>query len=168
MAIEQGNFDAARELEEESLAIQRELGDLASVAQVLNNLGELAYYQADYATARARLEQSVAIYRQLGNDWGVSMSVNNLEMVARAEGNFAEALARLKAGLFLRRKVGDTSRGVALSLENSRAWRWARLAAPRASGSFGAAVAAARCSALPGADGPSPAARCCRPRGDER
>jgi len=115
VAIERGDFDAARALEEESLAIQREIGDLPSVAQVLNNLGEVAYYQGDYVTARARLEESVAIYRQLGNDWGVSMSVNNLGMVARAEGNLAEALTRLSEGLVIRREIGDM--GIALSLE---------------------------------------------------
>jgi tetratricopeptide (TPR) repeat protein len=117
VAIERGDFDAARALEEESLAIQRKLDDLPSVAQVLNNLGELAYYQGDYATARARLEESVAIYRRLRNDWGVSMSVNNLGMVARAEGNLAEAVTCLKEGLLIRRRLGDISRGIALSLE---------------------------------------------------
>jgi len=46
VAIEQGDYAAARELYEESLSIRRELGDRRSIGGVLGNLGIVAYERA--------------------------------------------------------------------------------------------------------------------------
>ena len=46
-AQEQGNYAAARSLQEESLAISRELGDKRGIAGSLNSLGNVAKNQGD-------------------------------------------------------------------------------------------------------------------------
>jgi tetratricopeptide (TPR) repeat protein len=65
LALRQCDFAAARSLFEESLAISRELGDLAGVAKCMRNLGILADDQGDYPQAIRLHRQSHAIRRGL-------------------------------------------------------------------------------------------------------
>jgi tetratricopeptide (TPR) repeat protein len=43
------------------------LGDRRSIANSLNNLGNVAYYQGDYEAARTLLKESLALKRDLGD-----------------------------------------------------------------------------------------------------
>ena len=51
VATWQGEYAMARELNQESLALRRELGDTPGVATLLNNLGIIARFQRDLAGA---------------------------------------------------------------------------------------------------------------------
>ena len=81
VALDQGDYPAARALLEESLAIRRELGDREGIAASLSNLGNVALYQGDYPAARALHEESLAIRRELGDRCGIFYSLEGLAAV---------------------------------------------------------------------------------------
>jgi predicted ATPase len=64
-----GHFRAAQDYMEEALATTRAAGDQASEAHILNNLGFLAYLQADLVVARPSVEKGLALARALDDTW---------------------------------------------------------------------------------------------------
>jgi adenylate cyclase len=115
VATWQGDYTAARERNQESLAIRRELGDTPGVATLLNNLGIIARFQHDLSGARQMNEESLALFRKLGDRWAVGQLLNNQACVASDQGEYAEARLLLEESLFIRRQLGDKA-GLALSL----------------------------------------------------
>jgi predicted ATPase/class 3 adenylate cyclase len=117
LARQQSDYPAAQALLNESLAIQRKLGDRRGIATSLNNLGLMAWDQGDYPSARTLYEESLAIRRELGDRWGIAVSLNNLGGVAFDEGDYVPARALHEESLAIRRKLSDR-RGIASSLGN--------------------------------------------------
>lgn len=115
LAWNQGDYVAASEHYERSLAIRRDLGDEQGMAALLNNLGNLALDQSDSAAARQYLEQSLAIKRRLGDTVGISASLGNLGALAYQQGDHEAARAYLEESVALKRQLGDTS-GAAIPL----------------------------------------------------
>jgi predicted ATPase/DNA-binding SARP family transcriptional activator/Tfp pilus assembly protein PilF len=113
----QGDNASARALHEESLGIQRELGNRQGIAVSLNNLGLLAADQGDYASARALYEESLTIKRELGDRQGIAACLNNLGIAAKDQGDYASARTLYEQSLEIRRELGDRQ-GVAGSLHN--------------------------------------------------
>ena len=140
LAYSQGDYASARALYEESLAIERELGDKAGIATSLNNLGLVAKAQGDYASARALHEESLAIWRELGNKAGIAMSLNNLGNVAYAQGDYTSARALHEESLGIKRELGDKA-GIAKSLYNLGELAGVTHEPERAAQLFGAAEA---------------------------
>ena len=117
LAAQQGDYPAAREWYEESLALRREVGDKRGTANLLNNLGVLARFEGDLATARARYEESLALLRALGDRAAVGQALNNLGLVLRYQGDLAGARQSLEESLRLRRQLKDKW-GIANSLSS--------------------------------------------------
>jgi predicted ATPase/DNA-binding winged helix-turn-helix (wHTH) protein len=117
LAFYQGDYPAARALEEESLAIRRELGDRSGIAGSLGNLGNVASGQGDYPAARTLYEESLAIRRELGDPSGIANSLGNLGNVALYQGDYPAARALDEESLAIRRELGDRF-GIAVSLSN--------------------------------------------------
>jgi len=117
LAWYQGDYPAARTLNEESLAIQRQLGDRKGAAASLNYLGGVACDQGDYSAARALCEESLAIRRELGDRWGMAGSLNNLGNIARHQGDYPATRALHEESLAISRELADRS-GIAHSLNN--------------------------------------------------
>ena len=117
LAYQQGDYPAARALDEESLAIQRQLGDRRGIAGSLNNLGLVACDQGDFAAARLLHEESLAIMRELEDRKGIANSLNNLGNVAYDQGDFAAARELYEESLAIERELGDRE-GVARVLGN--------------------------------------------------
>jgi tetratricopeptide (TPR) repeat protein len=115
VATWQGDYKRARELNEESLAHRRDLGDTPGVATLLNNLGIIARFQRDLAGARQMNEESLALFRAMGDRWAVGQLLNNQACVASDQGEYAEARLLLQESLLIRRQLGDKA-GLALSL----------------------------------------------------
>ncbi|MGB7876367.1 MAG: tetratricopeptide repeat protein [Anaerolineales bacterium] len=115
VATWQGDYTTARELNQESLAIRRELGDTPGVATLLNNLGIIARFQRDLTSARQMNDESLALFRELGDRWAVGQLLNNQACVASDQGEYAEARQLLQESLIIRRQLGDRA-GLALSL----------------------------------------------------
>jgi tetratricopeptide (TPR) repeat protein len=85
VALDQGDFPAARALLEEGLAIRRDLGDRFSIATSLSNLGLVALHESDYAGARALLGESLAIRRELGDQFGIPATLEGLAAVVASQ-----------------------------------------------------------------------------------
>ena len=80
LAHDQGQYDAARRLYEESLKVSREVGAPRGVAQALKNLGWLAVHDGEYEAARSLFDESLSISRQLGDRFGLASTLTSLEL----------------------------------------------------------------------------------------
>jgi tetratricopeptide (TPR) repeat protein len=113
----QGDYAAAADQLEESLAISLEHGDKPGVATALNTLGNVAQQRGDYAAARARFEESLRLRREVGDRQGAAGTLANLGNVALYEGNYGAAQALYEESLAAQTALGD-KRGVAVLLNN--------------------------------------------------
>jgi tetratricopeptide (TPR) repeat protein len=116
VAGRQGDSLAARSLQEEALAIRRELGDRWGIAASLNNLADVAHDQRDYLAARALSEESLEIYRQVGERRGIADVLGRMGLMACDQGDHRSAQAPLKESLAIFLQLGD-QRGIAEALE---------------------------------------------------
>jgi predicted ATPase/class 3 adenylate cyclase len=103
----QGDDAAARVLYEESLAINRELGNRRGIAGSLWGLGIRALYQGELATARALYEESLAIYRELGNKEDITGALNGLGEVFWRQGAYEAARVLFEESLEITRTLGN-------------------------------------------------------------
>src|SRR5260370_35330599 len=92
----QGDHTAARVLQEESLAVFREVGDTWGLALALDWLGYTMRVQRDYARARSLFEESRALFREVGDKWGLSNTLQGLEAAAYGKGNNPQACSRFR------------------------------------------------------------------------
>jgi non-specific serine/threonine protein kinase len=111
----QGDLITTRAHLDESLALSRELGETALVAQVLNNLGLLLMYQGDYREARAALDEGLALSRQVNDHGRVGGALITLGRLVAREGDVVRAQALFEESLSLMRTIGSRA-GVALAL----------------------------------------------------
>ncbi len=117
LAWQQGDYAAARALNEEGLTILRELGEKSSIADALNNLGRVATAQGDYTAARGLYEETLAIRRELKDTVGIAPVLNNLGVIALEQGDYVAALGLYEESLAIKRGLGDKL-GIAFALNN--------------------------------------------------
>ena len=103
----QGDPVSSRSLYEESLALNRKLGNKLGVANVLLNLGTARKAQGDLAAAQSLAEESLELYRELGEKKGVAKALLNLGNYAMIHGDPASARSLLEESLALKRELGD-------------------------------------------------------------
>jgi len=117
---QKGEFAAAQQALEESLALQRAMGEAANkenIAFALNWLGNVALDQSNHAEAQARYAESLALRREIGNRLLISASLNNLGELARHLDDFDAARALYEESLRLKRDIGDKG-GTAILINN--------------------------------------------------
>ncbi|MGA7731960.1 MAG: tetratricopeptide repeat protein [Chloroflexia bacterium] len=112
----QGDYNEARKLYLESLAIRQQLGDLQGIAASFNNLASVTYRQGDYKGARALYQESLDIKRRLGEKRSIASTLNNLGIIAQETGDDAEARQFYQESLQIRRQLKDRH-GTSASLE---------------------------------------------------
>lgn len=117
MAYDLADLDAARALYEESLRLQRMLGDDLAAAGALTNLGNVAYRNGDYLAAGTLYREALALYRAKDNAWGMASALGSLGNVADMEGDYAAARTLHEESLSLSREIGD-ARMTAYTLHN--------------------------------------------------
>ncbi|MCW5207012.1 tetratricopeptide repeat protein, partial [Desulfobulbus sp. F5] len=100
-------YSEALPLYEQSLAINRELGDKEGEGTTLNNISQIYHAQGDYTTALKYLEQSLVIHREVGNRAMEGVTLNNISLIYDARGDSATALTYLEQSLVIRREIGD-------------------------------------------------------------
>lgn len=115
VAAWQGDYNAGRMLNQESLEICRKLGDAPGIAALLNNLGIIVRFQRDLSTARQMNNESLELFRKIGDQWAVGHLLNNQACVASDQVDYAEARLLLSESLSICRQLGDKA-GLALSL----------------------------------------------------
>jgi predicted ATPase len=102
-----GNLDRARDLFTENLAYFRtDVGDLHWIAEVLDNLGDLACDQGDVVRAVANYGEALAHWQALGDIWGVADALTGFADVAVRVGQVDRAGKILGAADALYEQVG--------------------------------------------------------------
>jgi non-specific serine/threonine protein kinase len=107
VAADLADYEQARQLLHESLAIRRQLGDRWTIANSLNNLGLVLHDQGDHAGARTLYEESLAIARELGDKWAIAFLLEAFAGLAAVEGEHERALRLGGAAEALRLAIGS-------------------------------------------------------------
>ena len=110
-----GELAEARRLYEQSLEIEKALGNQSGIASSLHELGRLAQAQGELAEARRLYEQSLEINKALGNQSGIASSLHQLGRLAQAQGELAEARRLYEQSLEINKALGRQS-SIATSL----------------------------------------------------
>ncbi|MFN0124169.1 MAG: protein kinase domain-containing protein, partial [Blastocatellia bacterium] len=106
----QGDYEVARVLFEEVLAIRRALNDKPGIAAALTSLGWVGWRQNEYERAWTLSEEAAALQQELGNQPGVIQARNTLAWVAHHRGDFEQARTLHEECIQFRRKSGDKHR----------------------------------------------------------
>ena len=101
------DLERAEALTGESLALYRELGETAGVADALLLLGAVARNRSQYALARAQLEEAKALFQHVGDTWKRGQCLTDLARIATVQGEYDRARALLEESLALYRALGD-------------------------------------------------------------
>jgi predicted ATPase/DNA-binding CsgD family transcriptional regulator len=113
----QGDYEQARHVLEQSLVLHRAAGNRRGVAAVLGNLGIVTRRHGDYAYAQKCQEECLAICREEGRPWYTAVALNNLGELARDMSDIRQARIYWEECLALRRELGDR-RGISTVLLN--------------------------------------------------
>lgn len=109
LAFRQGDYAGARELQETSLALRRDLGTVSGIAMSLSHLGDVARQLGELKEARRHYEESLALRRSINYRAGVAISLTKLGLISRIEGDLDQAQSLFEESLSLHREVGNRS-----------------------------------------------------------
>jgi predicted ATPase len=126
-----GQYDEARQLLEEGLAIAREIGDPLLVANILQPLGLAVLGQGDRSGARAYIEEALALAHGGGEKREIAAALNALAQLHRVEGSLDLAEPLYEQAIALVRDIGDRE-SIAIGLLNVAMVSIGRGAGPRA------------------------------------
>ncbi|GAB6043017.1 CHAT domain-containing protein [Endothiovibrio diazotrophicus] len=118
-----GEYNTALQFLNQSLAIQREIGDRSGEGTTLNNLSQIHDARGDYDTALQFLNQSLAIRREIGDRSGEGTTLNNLSQIHHERGDYDTALQFLNQSLAIQREIGDSA-GLCATLFNIGHIHW--------------------------------------------
>jgi predicted ATPase/DNA-binding SARP family transcriptional activator len=107
VAGEQGDFEVAKALFEQSMALTPEVGDDNRAARVSGNLGNLALYALDFDEAIERFDAGVAFMRSVGDVRGLSLMLQNLGIAHAGAGHHQRAVELLTESVAVARVAGD-------------------------------------------------------------
>jgi tetratricopeptide (TPR) repeat protein len=103
LASDQNDFEIARQMFDQGLALYREIGDQPGIAYALSYLGRMLRCQGEYGAAQARLSESIAMFEQLSDQRGAAYAYYNLGRVTfqldddtTAQSMFAASLAHFQ------------------------------------------------------------------------
>jgi tetratricopeptide (TPR) repeat protein len=85
----------------------RLMGDLATQAESLRNLGLADAWQSDYRQAAGRLRSALELYRRLGDGRGQVQALNNLGIVESRQSRLQQAAGQFGQALALARETGE-------------------------------------------------------------
>jgi DNA-binding SARP family transcriptional activator/predicted ATPase/Tfp pilus assembly protein PilF len=103
----QGNYQAAQEVLEQSLALFRQLNSSAQIAFALHSLALVAVMQGEYEQAKRFSEESLSRCERLGDQWGTAWSLYGLGWAAYYLGEYDLAEQFTKKSLKLHRRLGN-------------------------------------------------------------
>jgi non-specific serine/threonine protein kinase len=107
LARNQSDYERARVLLEESLALLRANEDLEGIGAALQEIGNVADDQGRHDDALARYQESLAIRRRLGDRIGEAALLHNLGVVAQARGDHERARSLYRESLAIKRELGN-------------------------------------------------------------
>jgi predicted ATPase/transcriptional regulator with XRE-family HTH domain len=109
LAEAQGDLDAAERLNEQVLALLRETGDRAGVADVLTGLGSIARLRGDLTTARSRHQEAMEAWQRADDAAGAAGALLDLALIRQLEGDYVGAEPELQEARTIFRQLGDRS-----------------------------------------------------------
>jgi predicted ATPase/class 3 adenylate cyclase len=98
---------AARAFYDEALAIERQLGDPARLAEALLNEAFAVAGEHDLQAAARLLDESLALFRQVGDEPGVARVLAMLVVPDAMAGAWDRVIARLEEVVAIWRRLGD-------------------------------------------------------------
>jgi predicted ATPase/DNA-binding XRE family transcriptional regulator len=104
----QGDLDTSQRLHEESVALFRELGNQARLANALSDYGMLFVLHGDHEQASDVLNESLSLRRELGNTGGIAECLLFLGNLAYSQGNTTRAGTLWEESLALYRAEEST------------------------------------------------------------
>ncbi len=107
IAGDQGDFEVARTMFRQSLAMAERLGDARLVALDSRGLGIIASNQSDFEQAGTLFTTALDAFRALGDQPGVARCLNDLGLVAERQGDHGRAIAYQEEALPIARLLGD-------------------------------------------------------------
>jgi tetratricopeptide (TPR) repeat protein len=110
LAFLTGLYGKAKEHIEESLAIARDIGDQARVAEALRLLGYVALAHGEHVEALRQFESALALSRDVGDKSLLAAALNGLAELHRTQGELHKARMLYEEALALDREVGDRRR----------------------------------------------------------
>lgn len=108
LAFKQGDNPEARAHYEESLRINRLLGDKRGIANSCNSLGSIEITQGNRAAAHAFFNECLALRRELEDKPGVANVFSNMGYLAYEQGDYATARSLYEESLKIQREMGDS------------------------------------------------------------
>ncbi len=117
MSRDQFDYPKAIEFFQAGLALQRQLGDKAGIADGLHSLGVVAAYLGYYAEAVTYDQEAMTLRRELNDQRGLALCLSFLGALKTSQGEYAPASQFYEEGLRLLRGLGDL-RMTALLLNN--------------------------------------------------
>jgi predicted ATPase/serine/threonine protein kinase len=111
----QGDYGAARQLLEESLASCLNLNDNRGVAVALNAMAVNSRDRGELADASLLLERCVGIWKNLGDSGDIARALSNLANVTKLQGEYTRASSLYDECLTMFHRAGDGA-GVAWTL----------------------------------------------------
>jgi tetratricopeptide (TPR) repeat protein len=101
------HFDQAAALFAESLAIRRNIGDIAGIPGSLDMLGSTHRKRGQFDAALECHRQALTIRLETGNMRGTAVTLNRIGSTYRDLERFDESLDHLNRSLAIRREIGD-------------------------------------------------------------
>ena len=101
-----GDLTAALRMQQDSLALYRDLGDRLGQANALSRLADVQM-TGDLPIALRDLQAALALYRELGDRLGQASTLSRLGEIRRLTSDFQLALRDLREALALYRDLGD-------------------------------------------------------------
>ena len=112
-----GEYDRAEPLLIKSLALYRELGDMARIGLALHLQADIAWRRGNLEMARSQAEESFAVFKQLDDKRAIASLLLHLGALAADQGEYTKALTLLEESLAINRALADKS-SIADSLFN--------------------------------------------------
>ena len=109
LAQDTGEMDLARRRYEESLAIERELGNRAGIATTLGQLAILEKAEGNEAEAERLYREAIDTARAVGNVADLSIHLFNLALLLEKQARLAEALPLLQQSWEIQKRIGSPS-----------------------------------------------------------
>jgi predicted ATPase/DNA-binding NarL/FixJ family response regulator len=107
LCIDLGDYPGAAAAYQRALGLWESIGETRGIANSLNGLGLVEWYQGDYDSARHRHETALALRRQIGDRFGQANSLTNLGNVIKDAGDASEARTYHLQALEIRQDLGD-------------------------------------------------------------
>ena len=106
-SIRLGAFEDGVQMAGEVLAISREVGEQAQLAEALNLQGVISASTGSYDRAIADFSEAAALYEVSGNEEKLMPILNNLGVIAELRGDFRTAEKRYSEALAMARETND-------------------------------------------------------------